>query len=105
MSTLAFAGTALPADDFFGVIIAVLLAAYLVTILIRQGRTYMSLASWLQIVFFLLLLAISAPLLGHCMAKVYANEKAPGDKVFLPIERFVYQVCRIDPEAEQRWGT
>jgi hypothetical protein len=39
VSTLAFAGTALPADDFFGVIIAVLLAGYLVTILIRQGRT------------------------------------------------------------------
>jgi hypothetical protein len=39
VSTLAFADTALPADDFFGVIIAVLLTAYLVTILIRQGRT------------------------------------------------------------------
>lgn len=39
MSTLAFAGTALPTDDFFGVIIAVLLTGYLMTILIRQGRT------------------------------------------------------------------
>lgn len=39
VSTFAFAGTALPADDFFGVIIAVLLACYLVSILIRQGRS------------------------------------------------------------------
>jgi len=38
VSTLAFAGTALGGDDFFGVIISVVLAGYLVTILIRQGR-------------------------------------------------------------------
>jgi potassium-transporting ATPase potassium-binding subunit len=63
----------------------------------------MSATSWLQILFFVALLAISTPLLGNYMAKVYANEKAPGDKVFLPIERFIYRVCRIDPESEQRW--
>lgn len=63
----------------------------------------MSATRWLQILFFVVLLAISTPLLGNYMAKVYANEKAPGDRVFLPIERFVYRVCRIDPESEQRW--
>lgn len=38
MSGLAFAGTAIGADDFIGIIIAVAMAAYLVVILIRQGR-------------------------------------------------------------------
>ena len=38
MSALAFAGTAIGANDFFGIIIAVAMAAYLVLILIRQGR-------------------------------------------------------------------
>jgi hypothetical protein len=38
MTPLAFAGTAIGANDFFGIIIAVLLAGYLVFILIRQGR-------------------------------------------------------------------
>ncbi|HYA68843.1 MAG TPA: potassium-transporting ATPase subunit KdpA, partial [Acidimicrobiales bacterium] len=33
------------------------------------------------------------------------NEKAPGDRFFLPIERFIYRVCRIDPESEHRWNT
>jgi potassium-transporting ATPase potassium-binding subunit len=63
----------------------------------------MSGQSWLEIVFFFVLLAISTPFLGSYMAKVYGNEKAPGDRVFLPIERFVYRVCRIDPNSEQRW--
>jgi len=35
---LAFAGTAIGANDFIGIIVAVALSAYLVYILIRQGR-------------------------------------------------------------------
>ncbi len=38
MSVVAFAGTAIGANDFFGIIIAVGMAAYLLFILIRQGR-------------------------------------------------------------------
>jgi potassium-transporting ATPase potassium-binding subunit len=63
----------------------------------------MTAANWLEVVFFFVLLAISTPLLGNYMAKVYGNEKAPGDRFFLPIERFCYRVCRIDPDSEQRW--
>jgi potassium-transporting ATPase potassium-binding subunit len=65
----------------------------------------MSVQSWLEIIFFFVLLAISTPLLGNYMAWVYSNEKAPGDRFFLPIERFCYRVCRIDPNSEQRWRT
>ena len=57
--------------------------------------------SWLELVFFFVLLAVSTPLLGNYMALVYSNGKAPGDRVFLPVERFVYKVCRIDPKSEQ----
>jgi K+-transporting ATPase ATPase A chain len=40
------------------------------------------------------------------MAKVYGEEKkAPGDRFFLPIERFIYRVCGVDPDSEQRWTT
>ncbi|HMK63724.1 MAG TPA: potassium-transporting ATPase subunit KdpA, partial [Acidimicrobiales bacterium] len=63
----------------------------------------MSAASWLEILFFLGLLALSTPILGSYMAKVYENKRAPGDRFFLPVERFVYRVCRVDPESEQRW--
>jgi potassium-transporting ATPase potassium-binding subunit len=63
----------------------------------------MSAQSWLELLFFFGLLAVSTPLLGNYMAKVYENGKAPGDRFFLPVERFCYKVCRIDPKSEQRW--
>jgi potassium-transporting ATPase potassium-binding subunit len=63
----------------------------------------MSYQSWIEVLFLFVLLAISTPLLGSYMAKVYSNDKAPGDRFFLPIERFTYRVCRIDPNSEQRW--
>ena len=42
--------------------------------------------------------------LGRYMAKVYGGERAPGDRFFLPFERAVYRVLRVDPEREQRWN-
>jgi K+-transporting ATPase ATPase A chain len=63
----------------------------------------MSAASWLEIACLFVLLAISTPLLGSYLAKIYGNKKAPGDRFFLPVERFIYRVCRIDAEHEQRW--
>lgn len=60
---------------------------------------------WLTLLFLGALLVLSTPLLGNYMAKVYNNGPAPGDRFFLPVEHFVYRVCRIDPESEQRWRT
>jgi potassium-transporting ATPase potassium-binding subunit len=51
------------------------------------------------------LIAISTPLLGNYMYKVYKGGTAPGDRFFLPIENTIYRLCRIDPDGEQRWGT
>src|ERR1700730_85372 len=64
----------------------------------------MTAANWVEIAALLVLLAISTPLLGNYMAKVYGGGKAPGDRFFLPIERAVYRICGIDPEGEQRWS-
>jgi hypothetical protein len=38
VTAIAFAGTPIAPSDFFGIIIAIALTAYLVIILIRQGR-------------------------------------------------------------------
>jgi K+-transporting ATPase ATPase A chain len=66
----------------------------------------MSAASWLQFIVFVALIAVTAPPLGKYMAKIYGDErKAPGDRVFLPIERAIYRVCGVDEEREQRWTT
>jgi K+-transporting ATPase ATPase A chain len=63
----------------------------------------MSVANWIELTVFLGLLAISTPLLGNYMARVYGGGKAPGDRFFLPVERGVYRLCGVDPEGEQRW--
>src|SRR5579862_8131467 len=63
----------------------------------------MSTAGWLQLIVFAALLIGLTPVLGSYMAKVWGNKKAPGDRVFLPVERFIYRVCGIDPDSEQRW--
>ena len=42
-------------------------------------------------------------LLGPYLARVFAGGSAPGDRVFLPVERLLYRAGRIDPEREQPW--
>jgi len=59
--------------------------------------------NWAEIIALIILLAVSTPLLGSYMAKIYEQKGAPGDRFFLPIEHFVYRICRIDPKSEQRW--
>jgi K+-transporting ATPase ATPase A chain len=51
------------------------------------------------------MVVISTPLLGNYMYRVYRGGKAPGDRIFLPVENLVYRMCGIDPEGEQRWST
>jgi len=58
---------------------------------------------WIQFAALAVLLIVSTPIIGAYMAKVFANGRAPGDRVFGPIERLIYRLCRIDPEGEQRW--
>src|SRR6266508_1242811 len=66
----------------------------------------MSSASWLQLAALIAVLVVTAVPLGRYMARVYGDEgKAPGDRVFLPVERLIYRICRIDPASEQRWTT
>jgi K+-transporting ATPase ATPase A chain len=64
----------------------------------------MSAASWLQFFVLIAVLLVTAVPLGHYMARVYGDgEKAPGGRVFGPIERAIYRTCRVDPAREQRW--
>src|ERR1035441_6650549 len=68
----------------------------------RPGEALMS-QNVIDVVILVVLLAISTPLLGSYMAKVFQNKKAPGDRVFLPVERLIYRVTGVNPESEQRW--
>ena len=63
----------------------------------------MSGAGWVQFAVLGVLVAISTPLLAKYMYRVYFTKKAPGDRVFLPVENLIYRICGVDPEGEQRW--
>ena len=58
---------------------------------------------WLMIAIVVIALIVATPLLGGYMAKVFGGGAAPGDRIFDPIERFVYRVVGIDRDREQRW--
>src|ERR1700704_2064635 len=64
----------------------------------------MTIDSWLQLAFLIGLLVVSTPLLGLYLARVFGEDAAPGDRVFLPFERAIYRFCRVDPDREQRWN-
>ena len=64
----------------------------------------MSSASWLQFVALIALVGVTAPVLGRYMASVYGDGgRAPGDRVFLRVERPIYRLCGVDPRREQPW--
>ena len=59
--------------------------------------------NYLEVLILIVMLAISTPLLGSYMAKIFLNEKAPGDRFFGPIERLAYRITGVDEAGEQRW--
>ncbi len=65
----------------------------------------MTINDWIQFLVVVVALAATAPFLGVYMAKVYSNKKAPGDRIFSPLERGIYRLCGVDSEGEQRWRT
>ena len=67
----------------------------------------MSWQATIQALILVALLVITVGPLGRYMAAVYGvrqDASAPGDRVFGPIERLIYRVCRIDSKREQRWN-
>ena len=64
----------------------------------------MTFAGWAQLIALIVVLGVTAPLLGRYMANVYDGGPSRLDRVFGPVERLIYRACRIDPEREQRWN-
>jgi K+-transporting ATPase ATPase A chain len=53
------------------------------------------------------LVLVSTPLLGRYMAGVHGADgaRAAGDRMFAPVERFMYRLTGVDEQREQRWQT
>jgi potassium-transporting ATPase potassium-binding subunit len=63
----------------------------------------MTVNGWLQIgVFFALVLLVAKPM-GLYMARVYERKRTWLDPVLVPVERVLYRLTGVDPDAEMRW--
>ena len=60
---------------------------------------------WFQLGLYVAVLLLLAKPLGGYMARVYQGEPVFLDRLFRPIERLIYGVLRVSPEAEMGWKT
>jgi potassium-transporting ATPase potassium-binding subunit len=58
---------------------------------------------WLQIAVFFALVLLAAKPMGLYMAQVYERKRTFLDPILSPIERLLYKLTGVDPEAEMRW--
>ncbi|HEY7981301.1 MAG TPA: potassium-transporting ATPase subunit KdpA, partial [Candidatus Eremiobacteraceae bacterium] len=65
----------------------------------------MTAIGWLQAIVLFGLVLISVKPLGLFMARVFSGERTFLSPVFVPVERAIYRLCRIDPEREMTWYT
>ena len=64
----------------------------------------MSGAGWLQLLILIAALAATAPFLGIYIARIYGDDEVrPLERVFGPVERVIFRICRIG-RREQRWS-
>ena len=61
--------------------------------------------SWLQLVFYFVVLLLLARPLGSFMARVYQGEHTLLDPVLGPLERLLYRLSGVDPAVEMNWKT
>ena len=59
--------------------------------------------SWIQLIFYMVVLLALAKPLGTFMAKVYQGEKTFLDPVFGPVERFIYRLAGVHADEEMNW--
>ena len=63
----------------------------------------MNIFGWLQVVIFLVVILWLAKPLGSFMARVYGGETTFLHPLFGPVERFIYRLAGVKPEAEMNW--
>jgi len=57
----------------------------------------------LQVLIYLFLILLITKPLGLYMTRVFAGERTWFSPVLVPVERFFYLLCGINPEEEQKW--
>ncbi|HUA29549.1 MAG TPA: potassium-transporting ATPase subunit KdpA [Streptosporangiaceae bacterium] len=63
----------------------------------------MNASGWEQLSFTVVVTAVLAPLLGRYLAAAFRGDRAPGDRVFLPVEKLVYRAVGTDQDSSWTW--
>ncbi len=63
----------------------------------------MNIFSWLQLIFYMVVLIALAKPLGTFMARVYQGERTFLDPVLRPLEKLIYRLSGIHPDEEMNW--
>jgi K+-transporting ATPase ATPase A chain len=70
---------------------------------LETGGFIMNLYGWLQVIIYLgVILALAKPL-GSYMARLFQGEKTFLHPVFGPVERFIYRLGGVKPDADMSW--
>src|SRR5258706_7483944 len=65
----------------------------------------MNIYSWMQLIFYMVVLLALAKPLGSFMAKVYQGKRTFLDRILGPVERFVYRLSGVKPDEDMNWKT
>ncbi|MGE5776927.1 MAG: potassium-transporting ATPase subunit KdpA [Chloroflexota bacterium] len=65
----------------------------------------MNIYSWIQIIFYIVVLLALAKPLGSFMARVYQGERTFLDRVLGPVEQLIYRASGVKPTEEMNWKT
>ena len=57
----------------------------------------------IQLIFFILVLILVAPVIGKFMFRVFTGERHFLTPVLGPLERFIYRIARVDQSSEMSW--
>src|SRR6478609_1144896 len=63
----------------------------------------MTLNGWLQILFFLVALALVTPIIGAYMTRVFTRQRTFLDPVLRPLEQLIYRLTGVNDQREMRW--
>ena len=62
-----------------------------------------SVAAWLELGAFVIVLTALTPVLGGYLASVFGDSPHPVRRIFAPLESLLYRICRIDAAREMTW--
>ena len=63
----------------------------------------MNIFSWLQLIFYMVVLIALAKPIGLYMARVYQGEKTFLDPLLRPLEKWIYRLSDVHPDEDMNW--